>query len=106
MNFSMDQIFGQFKDLEGKMKAMQAQMADLKVEGEAGAGLVKVSLNGLGEVVDIEIDQSIYQEDKVVLQDLLKGALNAANAKLDAAKKEKMGQMSGVPMDLFKNFGL
>jgi len=86
----------QAKDLQGKMAALQEEIAEIEVEGAAGAGLVKVVLNGKGEMRRIAIDPSLFKEDEVeILEDLILAAHNDAKGKAEAAMQEKMKELTG-----------
>jgi len=96
-------IMKQAKEMQEKLKQAQAQLAEVQVEGEAGAGMVKITMNGSGEAVSLQIDDAVYKEDKKILQGLIVAAINDASHKRDLKKKELMsGFMSGMnlPADL------
>jgi DNA-binding YbaB/EbfC family protein len=74
----------------------------MEVEGESGAGLVKVMMNGRHEVRRVNIDPSLLSEDKEVLEDLIAAACNDAVRKVAAEQQEKMSGMAtglGLPLD-------
>ena len=86
----------QAKDLQGKMATMQEEIAQIEVEGAAGAGLVKVTLNGKGEMRGLSIDPSLFKEDEAeILEDLIVAAHNDAKGKAEAAMQEKMKDLTG-----------
>lgn len=86
----------QAKDLQGKMATMQEEIAQIEVEGAAGAGLVKVTLNGKGEMRGLSIDPSLFKEDEAeILEDLIVAAHNDAKNKAEAAMQEKMKDLTG-----------
>ncbi|MEL0049127.1 MAG: YbaB/EbfC family nucleoid-associated protein, partial [Gammaproteobacteria bacterium] len=66
----------QAQRLQAQMQETQAEIAKMQVQGESGAGLVKVTMNGRHEVSRVEIDPSILGEEKTVLEDLLAAACN------------------------------
>jgi len=86
----------QAKDLQGKMATMQEEIAQIEVEGAAGAGLVKVTLNGKGEMRGLSIDPSLFKKDEAeILEDLIVAAHNDAKGKAEAAMQEKMKDLTG-----------
>lgn len=90
-------LMKQAKEMQTKMKHTQEQLAAEEIEGIAGAGMVSLVINGNGEALKLEIDDSVMQEDKQVLQGLILAAVNDANNKRDSRKKEAMsGFMSGM----------
>jgi len=93
----MKDLMQQAQAMQEKMQGMQEEMANAQVQGESGAGLVKITMTGRHEVRRVEIDDSLFSEDKSVLEDLLAAACNDAVHKVDAMQKEKMsGMASGL----------
>jgi len=64
-------LMKQAQEMQGKLQEAQAQMAAIEVQGESGAGMVKVTMNCRYEVKRVEIDPSLLSEDKAILEDLL-----------------------------------
>ncbi|MBN8996745.1 MAG: YbaB/EbfC family nucleoid-associated protein [Rhizobiales bacterium] len=86
----------QAKELQGRMQAVQEEIAALTVDGAAGGGLVTVTLTGKGEVKSLRIDPSLAKPDEVeILEDLVVAALGDARAKSEAAVAEKMRAVTG-----------
>jgi nucleoid-associated protein EbfC len=99
----MKDLMGMMKaasEMKGKMEAMQADLANLVVEGRSGGGMVTVSLTGKGEMKGLKIDPSLFREDDVdVLEDLIIAAHNDAKAKSEAEMQAKMAEMTaGLPI--------
>jgi len=90
----------QAKKMQENMKQMQADMADLEVVGEAGGGMVKVTVSGNHQVKRIDIDDSLLaDDDKSLLEDLVAAAVNAAMSKVEETTKAKQkDMMSGMPL--------
>lgn len=88
--FNMGDIMKQVQDMQGKMQAAQAELANLEVVGEAGAGLVKITMTGRNDVRKVSIDDSVLSEDKSLLEDLLAAAVNDAVRRVESARQEKM----------------
>lgn len=84
------------KQAQQMQEQMQRQMQNLKVEGSAGGGMVKVSMTGNKEIVDITIDKEAVDPDDVdMLQDLVKAAVNEASRKVDEEMQSSVGAMTG-----------
>ena len=84
------------KQAQQMQEQMQRQMQSLKVEGTAGGGMVKVSMTGNKEIVDITIDkEAVDPNDVEMLQDLVKAAVNEASRKVDEEMQSSVGAMTG-----------
>ena len=99
----MKDLMGMMKaasEMKDKMDVLQAELAEMTVEGRAGGGLVTVALSGKAEMKGVRIDPSLFKEDDVeVLEDLIVAAFNDAKAKAEAAMQEKMGALTaGLPL--------
>ena len=84
-------IMKQAKAVQENMQKMQEELVNLEVEGEAGAGMVKVTMTGRHDVKNVTIDPGVLSEDKQLLEDLLAAAVNDAVRKVEVASKDKMG---------------
>lgn len=94
---NISNIMKQAKGMQQKLQQVQEQLAVTQINGEAGAGMVQLTINGSGEAINIKIDDSVYKEDKRILQGLLVAAINDANHKRELKKKELMsGLMAGM----------
>jgi len=92
-------LMKQAQQMQENMKKMQEQLAQIEVEGEAGAGLVKVTMTCRNDVRRVSIDPSLLTDDKDMLEDLVAAAFNDAVRKAEATSQEKMGGMTaGLPM--------
>ncbi len=82
--------------LQARMAELQAKLEQLEVEGQAGGGLVRVVLNGKGEMRRVRLDPSIVDPGEVeVLEDLLVAAAGDAKSKLERMVQEEMGKLTG-----------
>ena len=86
--------------LQQELEEVQQTIAGMEAEGQAGAGLVKVTMNGKGFVSRVEIDPSlVVADEKEVLEDLLTAAINDAKAKLETQSQEQMKALTeGLPL--------
>jgi DNA-binding YbaB/EbfC family protein len=84
------------KQAQQMQERMQKEMVDLKVEGNAGGGMVTVVMNGAKQVQSLKIDPEVVSKDDVeMLQDLIVAAINDAHRKADEEMSQKMGGMMG-----------
>jgi len=89
----MSEMVGQMQE---KAKEIQAQSKSVQFTAKAGGGLVEVTVNGMGEVIDLNIDDTMM-DDKSYLQILLISAMNDANKMVEDNKKSQaMGVMGGM----------
>ena len=99
-------IFKQAKDVQARANAMQEQLALIEAEGVAGAGMVKLVLNGKAELRSLSIDPSLLKpEDRQIVEDLIVAALNDARRKAETAMQDKMAALTGG-LQLPPGFGL
>lgn len=91
----MGNIMKQAQAMQDKMQKVQAEIAAMEVIGEAGAGLVKVTMLGNHNVRRVSIDDSLMQDDKDMLEDLIAAAINDAVRRVDETSKEKMAAVTG-----------
>ena len=84
-------LMKQAQQMQENMKKMQDQLATVEVEGQSGAGLVKVLMTCRNDVKRVTIDPSLLADDKDMLEDLVAAAMNDAVRKAEALTQEKMG---------------
>ena len=86
----------QVKEMQERMQEMQAELEKLEVEGQSGGGLVKVVLNGKGDMRKVEIDPSLAKPDEVeILEDLIVAASQDAKSKVESQMQDKMADVTG-----------
>jgi DNA-binding YbaB/EbfC family protein len=88
-------LMKQAQQMQENMKKMQEQLATLEVEGQSGAGMVKVVMTCKHDVKRVTIDPSLLADDKDMLEDLVAAAMNDAVRKVEATTQEKMGALTG-----------
>lgn len=92
-------LMKQAQEMQEKMQKAQEEVANMEVQGQSGAGLIKVTMTGRHDVKRIEIDDSLFGDDKEILEDLVAAAVNDAVRKVDEETKDKMGDVtSGIPL--------
>ena len=92
-------ILEKAKELEEKMKQSQEAIKKIEVIGSSGGNLVKVKMNGEGEMIAIEIANELLKEEKNIIEDLIKAAHNNAKSSLKSKTTEEISKSAG-------NFGL
>jgi len=92
-------LMKQAQQMQENMKKAQEDLARIEVEGQSGAGLVKVVMTCRHDVKRVTIDKSLMGEDKDMLEDLLAAAINDAVRRVESTTQEKMsGLTMGMPM--------
>jgi hypothetical protein len=100
MKGNIGQLMKQAQQMQENMQRMQEQLGTLEVEGQSGAGMVKVQMTCKHEVKRVAIDPSLVGDDREMLEDLLVAAFNDAAHKVEATVAEKMSGMTaglGLP---------
>jgi nucleoid-associated protein EbfC len=96
-------LMKQAQQMQDNMKKMQEELATIEVEGQSGAGMVKVTMTCRYDVKRVSIDSSAMSDDKEMLEDLVAAAVNDAVKRVEAATQEKMGGFTaglGLPAGL------
>jgi DNA-binding YbaB/EbfC family protein len=85
--------------MQDNLKKVQDSLAQIEVEGQSGAGLVKIVMTCKNDVRRVSIDPSLVADDREMLEDLIAAAFNDAVRKVEATTAEKMaGATSGLPL--------
>ena len=92
-------LMKQAQQMQDNLKKAQEDLARIEVEGQAGAGMVKVLMTCRHDVKRVTIDPSLLSEDRDMLEDLVAAAVNDAVRRVEATTQEKMsGLTMGMPM--------
>ena len=92
-------LMKQAQQMQENLKKAQEEIAGMEIEGQAGAGMVKVVMTGRHDVKRVSIDPSLMSEDKDMLEDLIAAAVNDAVRRVESTVQEKMaGVTSGLPL--------
>ena len=94
MNDGLENLMRQAQRMQEDMQRAQAEIASLECVGEAGAGLVRVVVNGRHDVKSVTLAAELQGEDLSLVADLLAAAVNDANRKLDKLSKDKMAGLT------------
>ena len=93
---NLGQLMKQAQEMQDKMAEMQDSLVSIEIEGVAGAGLVKVTLNGKGEMRRLNIDPTLVSaEEAEILEDLIVAAHNDAKGKIEARVQEETQKLMG-----------
>jgi len=94
--FDMAKMSEMMSEMQDKAKEIQAQAKNVEFTAKAGGGLIEITANGAGEVIDLNIDDSML-DDKNLLQILLMSAMNDVTKMIEDNKKSQaMGMMGGM----------
>jgi DNA-binding YbaB/EbfC family protein len=91
----MGNIMKQAQQMQERMQQTQEELAKLEVTGESGAGLVKVTMTCNHNVRRVDIDDSLMEDDKDMIEDLVAAAMNDAVRRVQETSKEKMADVTG-----------
>jgi hypothetical protein len=99
MKPNLGQLMRQAQQLQANMQKAQEQLASIEVTGEAGGGMVKVTMSGRHEVRRVEIDPAVAGSDREMLEDLVAAACNDAVRRVGEAVQQHMsGAMGGMQL--------
>ena len=88
-------ILEKAKEVEAKMKESQEKIKQIEVVGISGGNSVKVTLNGEGEMIKLELSPSLLKEEKTVIEDLILAAHNHAKSELKSKTSEELAKTAG-----------
>ncbi|HAS48860.1 MAG TPA: YbaB/EbfC family nucleoid-associated protein [Gammaproteobacteria bacterium] len=91
----LNEIMKQAKLMQEQFQKAQEEQLKTMTEGESGAGLVKVVMNGKHDIISVSLDDGVMGEDKAVIEDLLAAAVNDAVRKIEEKNKDALGSMAG-----------
>ena len=95
MRAQLSGLMKQAQQMQENMKKLQEQLRATEVEGQSGAGMVKVIMTCGHDVKRVTIDPSLLADDKEMLEDLVAAAMNDAARKVEATVQEKMASLTG-----------
>ncbi len=90
----MAKIMRQAQEMQAKITEAQTKVEDIEADGVAGAGLVKMTLKGKGDMVSLKIDPSLMTDEAEILEDLIKAAHNEARRNLEQATEKAMADIT------------
>ncbi|MCB1984457.1 MAG: YbaB/EbfC family nucleoid-associated protein [Burkholderiales bacterium] len=97
MKANLANMMKQAQQVQESMKQMQEKLATLEVEGQSGAGMVKIIMTCRHDVKSVQIDDSLVGDgdDKEMLEDLIAAAFNDAVRRVETTTQEKMAELTG-----------
>ncbi|MCP4522128.1 MAG: YbaB/EbfC family nucleoid-associated protein [Cytophagales bacterium] len=106
--FDMNNIMGKVQEAQANLQKAQAELVNETTSAESGAGMVKVTVNGHRQLIDLEIDPALLKkEDQEMVQDLVIAATNKAMEQIEVQIKEKLRESTNglIPNIPGMNFG-
>ena len=92
-------LMKQAQQMQEKVQKVQDEISNAEVTGEAGAGLIKITMTGRHDVKKVKIDDSLISEEKEILEDLIAAALNDAVRRVENNQKDRMSELTaGIPL--------
>ena len=88
-------LMRQAEDLKARAEKIQGELNESSVTGEAGGGMVKITVNGKFEVEKVLIEDLVFDGKKTMLEDLIAAAFNDASRRVSEMNKEKMASLTG-----------
>lgn len=99
MKGGLGNLMKQAQQMQANLQKAQEELANMEVTGQSGGGLVSVVMTGRHEVRRVNIDASLLQEDKDMLEDLLAAAVNDAVHKVEKTSQERLSSLTaGLPL--------
>ena len=95
MKGGMGNLMKQAQQMQENMQKAQEEIANMEITGTAGGGMVTVVMTGRHDLKRVNIDQTLMEEDKEMIEDLLAAAVNDAVRKLEESTKDKMSGVTG-----------
>ena len=95
MKGGLGNLMKQAQAMQDNMKKMQDEVANMEVEGQAGGGMVKVTMTGRHDIKRVHIDDSLMGDDKEMLEDLVAAAVNDAVRQVEKTTQDKMSGITG-----------
>ncbi|MHB1608682.1 YbaB/EbfC family nucleoid-associated protein [Acidiferrobacter thiooxydans] len=94
MKGGMGQLMKQAQAMQENLRKAQSELATLEVEGQAGGGLVKVTMTCRNDVRKVRLDESLLKEDREVVEDLVAAAMNDAVRKAEQMSQERLAGLT------------
>ena len=103
---NMSKMLKQAQEVQNQLKNVQNELEDLQISGESGSGLVKVTINGKMELLDLNLQDEILKEEKEFMEDLIISAVNKAICKAQKESQNRMDSVTGGMLGNMKIPGL
>lgn len=93
MKGGLGNLMKQAQQMQANMEKAQQELANIEVTGQAGGGMVKITMTGKHDVKRIEIEDVLFEDDKEMLEDLIAAAVNDANRQVEKTTQDRMASM-------------
>lgn len=103
MKVDLNTLLKQAQDMQSKMQSAQAELAQIVVTGEAGAGMIKIEMDGRHTVKSIDLDPASLKEPKEFIEELLVAAFNDALQKIETASRQKLNDLTSLMQTKFSH---
>lgn len=103
MKVDLNTLLKQAQDMQSKMQSAQAELAQIVVTGEAGAGMIKIEMDGRHTVKSIDLDPASLKEPKEFVEELLVAAFNDALQKIETASRQKLNDLTNLMQTKFSH---
>jgi hypothetical protein len=100
MKGGLGNLMKQAQQMQANMEKAQQELAKMEVVGQAGGGMVKVTMTGKHDVKRIEIEDALFEDDKEMVEDLVAAAVNDANRQVEKTTQERMAGMMPPGMNM------
>lgn len=89
-------MMSKVREMQGRMEKMQAELAEMEIEGQAGGGMVRVTMSGKGDIRKVRIDPALMKPDEAeIVEDLVMAAAADAKSKVESVMQSKMADVTG-----------
>ena len=103
---NMSKLLKQAQEMQTQIEEVQNQLSDMIIDAESGGGMVSVKVNGKQEILELNIEESAFDEEKELLEDLIISAVNKALSKAQTESQNKMNSVTGGLMGGIKIPGM
>ncbi|HDZ16599.1 MAG TPA: YbaB/EbfC family nucleoid-associated protein [Methylophaga aminisulfidivorans] len=100
MKGGMGNLMKQAQQMQANIEKAQKELANMEVVGQAGGGMVKITMTGKHDVKRVEIEDALFSDDKDMLEDLIAAAVNDANRQVEKTSQERMAGMMPPGMQM------
>lgn len=96
--FGLNDIMKRAQEMQKKLQDIQKQVAEMEIVGQSGAGAVKIAMTGQHYAKKVQLESSLLQEEKSIIEDLIAAAINDAADKIERQLRDKMGGLGNFKL--------
>ncbi len=93
MKGGLGNLMKQAQQMQANMEKAQKELASVEVTGQAGGGMVQITMTGKHDIKRVQIEDALFEDDKEMLEDLIAAAVNDANRQVEQTTQERMSGM-------------